>query len=283
MIVDAHHHLWTADCPLLADETYAPIRRDYTVDDLRDNLSAAGVDACVLVEPGRRDVAETVRCLATAAETPEIVGVVGWVPLTDPAVADLIGKYRTERGGQLLVGARDQVIEEADDFLDRRGVQAGLRAVADCGLVNELVVRVEQLPSVARAATALPDARFVLHQLGSPWIAGGIDGLAEWLDAIRPVAACPNVVAKLSGLVTLAHWDRWRLDDLRPYADHAVGLFGTGRLMFGSDWPVCELAASYQQVTQALVSLLGGHPVDVFAETAISTYQLEIDVYHRPR
>jgi L-fuconolactonase len=126
-------------------------------------------------------------------------------------------------------------------------------------------------------AAALPQVTFVLDQLGSPWISGGADGLNEWLRLIRPVAACPNVRAKLSGLITLAPWDRWNLGHLRPYVDHAVALFGTDRLMFGSEWPMCELAATYQQSMSALVSLLGGYPGDVFATTAIDTYHLTVD------
>lgn len=181
----------------------------------------------------------------------------------------------------MLVGMREHLRQQADDFLDRSDVRAGLRAVAANGLVNELAVRTEQLPSVARAAAALPDVVFVLDHLGSPWVADGDEGLAEWLSLIGPVAACENVVAKLSGLVTLAHWDRWVLDDLRPYVDASLDLFGTARLMYGSDWPVCELAAPYERVLNALVSLLGGLPVNVFSTTAISTYQLEIDDYHR--
>ena len=281
MIVDAHAHLWTADYPWLADHAYAPIRRDYTVEDLRHALRAAAVDAAVLVESGLGDAAETTGLLEVAADTREIVGVVGWAPLTDPCVGDLVGKHRTDRGGQLLVGVRDHLRHRPDDFLDRPDVRAGLRAVAADGLVNELAVRAEQLPSVARAAAALPEARFVLDHLGSPWLSEGDDGLAEWLNLIRPVAACDNVVAKLSGLVTLARWDRWVLDDLRPYVDHSLDLFGTDRLMYGADWPVCELAAPYPAVMNALVSLLGGLPVNIFSATAVSTYQLEIDDYHR--
>jgi L-fuconolactonase len=228
----------------------------------------------VLVEAARGDDAETTEFLALAAETPEILGVVGWASLTDPMLADTLAKHRAGRGGELLVGVRDQVQCQDDDQLDRVEVRAGLRAVADAGLVNELVVRVEQLPSVARAAAALPESRFVLDHLGKPWVAGGSDGLEEWLALVRPVAACPNVVAKLSGLITEADWERWNVDDLRPFVDSALELFGTRRLMFGSDWPVCEVAATYVQAKDALVAILGGIPNDIFAANAVRTYRL---------
>ncbi|MER6175469.1 amidohydrolase family protein [Streptosporangium sp. NPDC001681] len=276
MIIDSHQHLWTADYPWLADPALDRIRRDYGVEDLRKNLRAAGVDRTVLVEAGRCDAAETTEFLATAAATPEIAGVVGWASLTDPTLADVIAGHRAGTGGHLLVGIRDQVQGHPDDFLDQPDVRAGLRTVAAAGLVNEVVVRGPQLPSVARAAQALPDSRFVLDHLGKPRVAAGAEGLDEWRALIAPVAACPNVVAKMSGLVAEADWSHWTVEDLRPFVETAVDMFGGGRLMFGSDWPVCEVAASYTQVRAAFEEILGGTPDDIFTTTAISVYQLEI-------
>jgi L-fuconolactonase len=271
VIIDAHHHLWTADLAWLKDPALAPIRRDYTVDDLRANMRAAGVDRTVLVEAGRCDDAETTEFLALAEATPEILGVCGWASLTDPALASALERHRDGP----LVGVRDQAQAYPDDHLDRPDVRAGLATVAAAGLVNELVVRAPQLPSVARAAAALPDSRFVLDHLGKPRVAAGADGLREWRALIEPVAARPNVVAKLSGLVAEADWATWTVDDLRPFVLTAVDLFGTARLMFGSDWPVCEVAATYRQTKEALVEILGGSPPDVFAGTAVRTYRLE--------
>ena len=271
MIVDAHHHLWTADYAWLQDPALARIRRDYTVDDLRARLRAAGVDRTVLVEAGRCDDAETTAFLRTAATTPEIAAVVGWASLTDPDLAGTIAPHRADVRGALLAGIRDQVQARNDAHLDRPDVRAGLATVAAAGLVNELVVRCDQLPSVARAAAALPEAVFVLDHLGKPAVAAG--DLARWRRLITPVAARPNVVAKLSGLVTEADRRRWTPADLAPYVGTAVELFGTGRLMFGSDWPVCEVAAGYTEVKDALTAILGGTPADVFAGTAIRTYR----------
>jgi L-fuconolactonase len=169
------------------------------------------------------------------------------------------------------------VQSQPGDHLDRPEVRAGLRTVAAAGLVNELVVRVDQLPAVARAAAALPDSRFVLDHLGKPRVAAGAEGLRAWRAAVAPVAARPNVVAKVSGLVAEADWARWTVEDLRPFVETAVELFGTDRLMFGSDWPVCEVAASYVAVKDALVAILGGIPDDVFRATATATYRLEIE------
>jgi L-fucono-1,5-lactonase len=274
VIIDAHHHLWTADYAWLADPALSRIRRDYTVADLREALKTAGVDRTVLVEAGRCDDAETTSFLALAASTPEILGVVGWASLTDPALPALLDQHRAGPGGHLLVGVRDQTQGYPDDHLDRPDVRAGLATVAAAGLVNELVVRAPQLPSVARAVAALPDSTFVLDHLGKPPIAA--DGLREWRELIRPVAARPNVVAKLSGLVSEADWATWTPDDLRLYVLTAIELFGSSRLMFGSDWPVCEVAATYAEVKDAMVEILGGTPYDIFAGTAVGTYHLEV-------
>jgi len=276
MIIDAHHHLWTADYAWLADPALARIRRDYTVADLRAALRGTGVERTVLVEAGRCADAETTEFLALADATPEIAGVVGWASLTDPDLTGTLVRHRAGPGGRLLVGIRDQVQAEPDAHLDRADVRAGLAAVAAAGLVNELVVRAPQLPSVARAAAALPDSTFVLDHLGKPRVAAGAAGLREWRELVAPVAARPNVVAKLSGLVAEADWATWTPEDLRPFVRAAVELFGTDRLMFGSDWPVCEVAAGYAQVKDAMTAALGGAPDDVFAGTATRTYRLEL-------
>ncbi len=276
MIIDAHQHLWTADYAWLADPSLDRIRRDYTLGDLRGHLRLAKVDRTVLVEGGRCEAGETTEFLALADGAVEIAGVVGWASLTDPELPALLARFRAGPGGALLVGIRDQAQAQPDGWLDRPEVLAGLRTVAAAGLVNELVVRVEQLPSVGRAARAMPASRFVLDHLGKPRIRDGARGLAQWRAAIGPVAQCPNVVAKLSGLVAEADWTQWTVADLQPFVDTALELFGPRRLMFGSDWPVCEVAAAYEDVKQALVEMLGGTPADIFGGTAQRIYDLEI-------
>jgi L-fuconolactonase len=274
MIIDAHQHFWTADYAWLADPALAPIRRDYSLADLRPLMAAAGVDRTVLVEGGLEASSETTSFLALAASAPEIAGVVGWASLTSPALAETLRGHRAEPGGHLLVGVRDQVQGENDTYLDRADVREGLAVVASAGLVNELVVRASQLPSVARAVAALPSSAFVLDHLGKPPIAAG--GLASWRAALEPVAALPNVVAKVSGLVAEAAWDSWKPSDLAPYVSVALELFGPRRLMWGSDWPVLEVASTYPTVKSVMTDLLGGEDPDVFGGTAIRTYHLEI-------
>jgi L-fucono-1,5-lactonase len=274
MIIDAHQHLWTADYAWLADPSLTPIRRDYTLNDLRTQMSVAGVDRTVLVEAGLGSSAETTSFLALASAAPEIAGVVGWASLTSPSLASDLDRHRAGVGGELLVGVRDQVQGEDDTFLDRPDVRDGLAAVAAAGLVNELVVRASQLPSVVRAVESLPSSTFVLDHLGKPPIASG--DMAPWLSVMESLAALPNVVAKVSGLVTEASWTSWKPADIAPYVQAAVSLFGPRRLMWGSDWPVVELASTYSQVKDLITDLLGGSDPDVFGGTAVRTYQLEI-------
>jgi L-fuconolactonase len=273
VIIDAHQHFWTSGYFWLADPALAPIRRDYTVDDLRPHLAKTGVHRTVLVEAARCDRAETTEFLALAATTPEIAGVVGYASLAGADLVDVIAEHRAGPGGRLLVGIRDQIQAGPDDVLDRPEVRAGLTRVAAAGLVNELVIRAEQLPATVRAVAALPDARFVLDHLGKPPI--GTGELERWRRMITPVARQENLVAKLSGLVTEAG-PGWTVAALRPYVETALDLFGPDRLMFGSDWPVCELVADYEQVIDALTVILGGRPDPIFGGTAARFYRLEL-------
>ena len=283
MIVDAHHHLWRRGdgnrwrgAPELA-----PIRRSFTAERLRDEFAAAGVERSILVEAGRCDAAEARLLLGYADAVPEIAGVVVWADPTDAALPDLLMRYRALPGGERMVGVRPQIQGEADpDYLDRADVHNGLRTIGAAGLVFDLIVRVDQLPAAGRAAAALPEVRFVLNHLGKPRIRDGAAGLARWREAVAGLAARPNVAAKLSGLVTEADWASWTIEDLRPYVAAAVELFGPDRLMFGSDWPVCLLAAEYGAVkaalTDALPALSAEARVDIFGRTATRVYALPV-------
>ena len=174
----------------------------------------------------------------------------------------------------LLVGVRDQVQGQPDDFLARPdGAGAGWPRSPTPGSSNELVVRRRSCPPVAARRGRVARSTFVLDHLGKPRSPPA--AWSQWRALIRPVAALPNVVAKLSGLVTEADLATWTVRP-RPFVATAVDLFGPARLMFGSDWPVCELVASYVEVKDALVACLGGTPEDIFAGTAVSTYRLPL-------
>jgi L-fuconolactonase len=220
---------------------------------------------------------ETPELLTLAAASDLIAGVVGWADLTDPGIAERIAALTGMPGGAKLVGLRHQVQSEPDpDWLSRPDVLRGLAAIAEAGLVYDLVITAGQLAAAARAAAAAPGLRFVLDHLGKPPIASG--RTEPWAADLRRLAALPNTVGKLSGLVTEADWDRWRVTDLRPYTDVALDAFGPDRLMFGSDWPVCTLAASYGDVLEAARDLTAGlspgERAAVFSGTATAVYGL---------
>lgn len=279
--VDAHHHLWDPArraYPWLAGDALAPIRRPYTLDDLRRVTAAVPeVSSTVLVQTVS-ETAETEEFLATAAASGGLVaGVVGWVDLTAPDVADRLAALRAAPGGDLLVGIRHQAEDEPDPrWLLRDDVRRGLAAVAAAGLAYDLLVRPPQLPAAVELTGLLPSARFVLDHAGKPPVARG--ELEPWASAITALAKRPNVFCKLSGLVTEADWASWQVADLRPYAEHVLASFGPDRVVFGSDWPVCELAATYEQVAASAAELTAGlsaaERAEVFGATAVRAYGL---------
>ena len=274
MIVDSHHHFWNPGqrtYPWMGPELNA-IRRPFNPDDLAQIAGKAGVERTVLVQTVS-SVAETVEFLAVASRHPLIAGVVGWVDLTDADVASTIAGLRSGEGGDKLVGVRHQVHDEADpDWLRRDDVQRGLAAVQGAGLVYDLLVRTRELPAAHEAATRHPELRFVIDHAGKPRIADGPRD-AEWEGAMEPMAALPNVTCKLSGLVTEAGWETWTQEQLDPYIRRVLDWFGAERCLFGSDWPVCLLAASYPEVIDTIRKVTGDDE-DVFARTAMRVYGL---------
>ena len=278
MIVDAHHHFWdprTADYPWLTDEL-AAIRRPFGPDDLAPLLIATGVQRTVLVQT-RSSTDETRAFLAIAAATPFVAGVVGWVDLTAKDAAGTIGTLRAGPGGERLVGIRHQVHDEADpDWLLRADVRRGIAEVGRAGLAYDLLVRPRELPSALETVRALPGVRFVIDHLAKPAIGRG--DLEPWASRLAPFGALANAWCKVSGMVTEANWATWRTEDFVPFVGHAVEVFGPERLLFGSDWPVCLLAASYDQVhdlaRQTFAELSESERERVFGGNAAEVYRL---------
>jgi L-fuconolactonase len=277
--VDAHQHFWDPrrfHYPWMDSAAMDPVRRPYAPDDLAPELAANGIDGTVLVQTVS-DLAETRFFLDIARETPFVHGVVGWVDLTAPDVGDLLDGLCDEYG-PLLTGIRHQAHDEDDPaWLQRPDVRRGLRELASRGLAYDLLVRTRELPAAVSTVAALPDLRFVLDHIAKPRIGDGWD--EPWSQAIVGLAALPNVAVKLSGMVTEAHWTTWTAETLRPFIEHVVTLFTVDRVMFGSDWPVCLLAASsYRDVLDAVSTALGGlSPAEseqVFGRNAQLYYRL---------
>lgn len=251
-----------------------PIRRTFLLDDLRRPASEAGVAATVAVQTvGVLD--ETRELLAVAGSGDLVQAVTGWVDLTSPRVPEDLERLRSAPGGDRLRGIRHQVEDEPDPgWLCREDVRHGLRAVHDSGLVYELLTVPDQLPSATETVTALPEASFVLDHCSKPPVASG--ETEPWAARLRDLATRPNVACKLSGLVTEASWDGWSVGDLRRYVDVVLDAFGPDRLMFGSDWPVSTLAASYGKwvgaAEELTADLSAGEREAIFGGTARRIY-----------
>ena len=257
--IDAHHHVWdlaVRDQPWIVGEAMERVRRSFDIDEYAVQTQACGVAASVVVQTVA-DISETEELLDLAAATPLVAGVVGWADLAAANVGDQLDRLRARPSGMWLVGIRSLVQYEPDPaWLSRPAVLAGLREVARRGLVNEFVVLPHQLGAVLGAVNEVTESHFVLDHLAKPQIASG--AWEPWATDMSALAQCANVSAKLSGLVTEAGWSNWTADDVRPYVDHALSAFGPERLVFGSDWPVCTLAASYRQVVELAEQLIDG-------------------------
>jgi L-fuconolactonase len=287
-IVDAHHHVWDLslrDQPWLAQPELAPLRRNFALSDLKPEAVARGVTATVLVQTVT-EPEETPEMLALAAADDLVAGVVGWVDLEAPEVLDAVAALRQRPGGDLLVGIRHPLLTEPDPgWLARPAVRRGLAAVAAAGLVFDVVGEPRQLAAAVIAAAATPELTFVLDHLGNPDVRAGVDEL--WASAVRALAALPNTMAKLSGILAepavpddaARPADGAQTGHIRPFYEIALSGFGPGRLMFGSDWPVSTLTASYADVYAAARSLTAdlsqADQSAVFRDTAVRAYGLK--------
>ncbi len=259
-IVDAHQHVWDpavrAQPWLDSDEALAPLRRKFTATDLAHVAAEAGVTATVVVQTVTEPT-ETPELLALARTSPLVAAVVGWTDLAQPGVADMVAELREGPGGGFLAGIRHPLLTEPDPgWLARHEIRRGLAALGAAGLTFDLVLQPGQLASAIQAAADLPGLIFVLDHLGnvdvtaSPVPSASTVPDQAWATSFRALAELPNTVCKLSGILGEAP-----VECLRPYFDLALAAFGPRRLMFGSDWPVCTLQSSYQDVVTRAVAL----------------------------
>ncbi|MGE9008613.1 amidohydrolase family protein [Leptospira interrogans] len=254
MRIDAHHHLWT-----LARGDYgwltpalAPIHRDFSLSDLAPHLAAAIIRGTILVQAAPTE-AETMFLLDIAAKAQVVRGVVGW---TDFDVADGAARIDALAVHKLLVGLRPMVQDMPDDdWLLRPGLAPLLAAMARNNLAFDALVLPRHLPRLLRLVDDHPNLRFVLDHCAKPRLATG--ETADWYRDLALLAERPNIVCKLSGLVTEAAPD-WQIADLQKAVDHVVACFGPHRLVWGSDWPVVNLAGGYEKWIAAAEILLAG-------------------------
>lgn len=281
LTIDAHQHFWRLGQPRLFDYAWldapamARIRRDFLPEHLEPLLRAAGVDRCVVVQT-QHHLEENRWALELAERHEFIAGVVGWVDLAGDGCEEQVLMFSEN---PKFVGVRHVTQDEPDDdFIVRPDVLRGLKVLEKHGVPFDLLFYVKHLRHVPTLAGHLPELPMVIDHLAKPRIKDCATD--DWLPHFKAAAAFPNVYCKLSGMVTEADWQHWTADHFKPYVQTALSSFGPGRLMFGSDWPVCELAGSYQQVHQALIDALG--PLSeteramIFGDTARCFYALPV-------
>ncbi len=244
MRIDSHQHFWQfnpADYGWMKPDW--SIRRDFLPTNLEPELRVCNLDGCVAVQ-ARQSLEESRWLLELSNGASIIRGVVGWVDLRSPNVAKELEEFADH---PKFVGVRHVVQDEPDDqFMLREDFQRGIAVLRRFGLTYDLLIFPRQLPAGIALAQKFPEQPFVLDHLAKPPIKDG--ALSPWGEQIRELAKLPNVACKVSGMVTEAVWQNWRADDFKPYLDVVFEAFGPDRLMFGSDWPVCLLAGSYERV-----------------------------------
>ena len=275
--VDAHHHLWHYDPGEFGwiNDAMGVLRRDFLPRDLDHEVVQSSIQYTVAVQ-ARQSLEETYWLLEMARSSNLIRGVVGWLPLTSVNVGELL---RELRGENKLKGLRHVIQDEPDEnYILREDFNRGVSAMADTGLVYDILIHAKHLPQTAAFVDLHATQMFVLDHVAKPPIFRGSEGLEPWGTHMRELARRPNVRCKLSGMVTEADWRTWSLEDLRPYLDVAVESFGPDRLMTGSDWPVCLVASGYKKWFDTLQEYFASFSRDekdaIFGGTAMSVYKL---------
>lgn len=281
-VIDAHQHFWDIErftYPWMSPSD-AVLYRNYLPSDLKPLMDDVGVHRCVFVQ-ANHDVNENRWVLELADQHDFIAGVVGWVDLTAADVDETLAEFAAH---PKFVGIRHITHDEPDDdWIVRDDVLRGLKLLKKHNLTFDLLFRPQHLKHVPRLVREMPEQKFVIDHIAKPRIREGVmDG---WLEDMRVAASIENVYCKLSGMITEADHERWTSDDLKPFVAQVVDMFGFDRVMFGSDWPVCNLAGNYSKVfvglTNALVDGLG--PISLsdqellFGGTAAGFYGLDVE------
>lgn len=276
MTIDSHQHFWIFDEQ--RDTWITPdmqqIRKNFLPEDLKPVLKQNGVDGCVAVQADQSD-SETEFLLQLAEANDFIKGVVGWVDLRSP---DLYGKLEKYSQFEKLKGFRHVAQGQPEGFLLQPDFLRGVGQLVAFDFTYDILIYHNQLKEALNFAVKLPNVHFVLDHIAKPAIKNGDMGV--WAEDIRQLAELPNVQCKVSGMVTEADLQNWEKADFRPYLDVVVEAFGTDRLMFGSDWPVCLLAAEYEGVKGIVTDYLGmfsdSEMQKVMGRNATAFYNLDL-------
>lgn len=275
MIIDAHQHLWKYD-PVRdnwIEDSMEVLREDFLPKDLKPILDANGVAGCIAVQADQSEE-ETEFLLKCAQENPFLKGVVGWVDLMAGNVEERLANYSRN---EYFKGVRHIVQAEKDDFLLNKDFQNGVGKLSQYGLSYDLLIYPRQFPATLEMVEKFPNQIFVLDHIAKPSVSEKLD--AEWVKNILLLSKHENVFCKISGMVTETKNFEWVKSDFTPYLASVVSAFGTDRLLYGSDWPVCLLAADYKEVLGIIVDYFQNFSTleksKIFALNAIKAYNLD--------
>jgi L-fuconolactonase len=249
MIIDSHHHIWdlgVRDQDWIIGEALAPIKRNFLMDDLRNACNGLGVTKTVLVQTVT-NYDETPELLTLAKNDEMVAGVVGWLDMSSSEAISHLDDYQSLPGANFLKGIRDIVQDHPDsNFLSRPQVDLNVKELGKRGLAYDILTKTPELPGAIDLVKKNPDVVFILDHISKPYISKG--EFEPWSSLIGELAKFENVFCKVSGIVTEADWKNWKREEILPYFEIILENFGSSRLMYGSDWPVCTLAGSYEEV-----------------------------------
>jgi L-fuconolactonase len=272
--IDAHQHFWKFD-PLRdswIDETMQQIQRDFLPEDLLPLLQENQFSGCVAVQASQSED-ETNFLVNLAAKNDFIKGVVGWVDLRDVIIEERLKDFSSNK---IIKGFRHVVQGESDDFMLRKDFQNGIAALKQFNYTYDILIFHRQLPAAISLVNQFPDQPFVIDHIAKPDIKSG--DILSWKKGIEEIAKAENVWCKISGMVTEANWKTWKTDDLKPYLDVVFENFSVDKLMFGSDWPVCNVASDYAEVVKTLEDYISQLSLPnqnkIWHENATSFYKL---------
>nr|WP_315155463.1 amidohydrolase family protein [uncultured Flavobacterium sp.] len=274
--IDSHQHFWKFD-PVRdswIDDSMQKIQRDFLPDDLLPLLTENKFQGCVAVEAHQSE-AQTIFLADLASKNDFIKGVVGWVDLRNKNISERLNHFSNDK---IIKGIRHVVQAEADDFMLRNDFRNGIAALKQFDFTYDILIFHRQLPAAIDLVNRFPEQKFIIDHIAKPNIKSG--EIESWKNNIQEIAKFDNVSCKVSGMVTEADWNNWKFQDLRPYLDVIFENFSTDKLMFGSDWPVCNVAAEYSKVVDTLENYIAQFSIQdqnkIWYENAKAFYKLEI-------
>ncbi|CAB4733829.1 MAG: amidohydrolase family protein [Actinobacteria bacterium] len=259
MRIDSHHHIWDLsirDQEWIAGDEMQPIRRNFSIADLKDASAPSRIDKTVLVQTVT-DYTETPELLEIAQSEQLVGAVVGWLKIDSPDAIEHLHQYLDLPGADYLKGIRDIAQDHPDpNYLAKPETISNVQKLGKLGITYDLLTKTPELPAAIELVRACPDVQFVMDHISKPKIAK--QEVEPWKTLMSELANFPNVLCKVSGLVTEANWKEWQVKDFKPYVDHVIEIFTPQRLMFGSDWPVSNLGGTYSEIVELAQALTSG-------------------------